>query len=95
MSNEYNLTMRSDNTQVKWDDCLVRLLVESCKELNHLPKKGKVTKKYIFDEVGCHVNKTATVQVTGGQCQQKCLKLEQKYKDAEDNNWQTAFSSRF
>ena len=47
MSNEDNPTVRFANTQVKWDDCLFRLLIESYKELKHL-KRGKVTKNGFF-----------------------------------------------
>ena len=74
VSNEDNATVRSANTLVKWDDCLVRLLIESYKELKHLLRKGKVTKKDFFEKVACHFNKTGTVQVTVEQCQRKWLK---------------------
>ena len=76
MSNEDDPTVRSANTQVKWDDYLVRLLIESYKELKHLLKKGKVTKKdfltkllvistklLLFKLLGSNVNENAMVKI--------------------------------
>lgn len=73
----------------KWNDNNVRLLIEIYSEHKHLLKKGKISKKALFDKIAKEFNSKSNVTVTGEQCQRKWVKLEHKYKEVEDNNRQT------
>ena len=70
----------------KWEDRTVRLLIENYVHFKHLFKKGKTTKKDVFQKIADRFNETSTVKVSGDQCMRKWLKLEAKYKEIEDNN---------
>ena len=52
----------------------------------HLFKKGKTTKKDVFQKTADRFNETSTVTVSGDECLRKWLKLEAKFKEVEDNN---------
>jgi len=70
----------------KWEDRTVRLLIENYVHLKHLFKKGKTTKKDVFQKIADRFNETSTVKVSGDQCLRKWLELEAKFKEIEDNN---------
>ena len=57
-------------------------------------KKGKITKKGLFEVVARHFNSNSKVNVTGEQCQRKWNKMEQKYKEIEDNNRKTGRANK-
>ena len=48
-----------------------------------------MTKKQVFQRIAEYFNVTADVTVSGDQCIRKWTKLEQKYKEVEDNNKRT------
>jgi len=52
----------------KWEDRTIRLLIANyvhyCK---HLFKKGKTTKKGVFQKIAVRFNETSTVKVSGDQ----------------------------
>ena len=73
----------------KWDDKHVRLLIESYGQFKHLLKKGKTTKKDVFQKIYNHFNETSEYKVTVDQCIRKWDKLVAKFKQVEDNNKQT------
>ena len=52
----------------------------------HPFKKGKTTKKDVFQKIADRFNETSTVKVSGDQCLRKWLKLEAKFKEIEHNN---------
>ena len=70
----------------KWEDRTVCLLIENYVHFKHLFKKGKTTKKDVFQKITDRFNETSTVKVSGDQCMRKWLKLEAKLKEIEDNN---------
>ena len=70
----------------KWEDRTVRLLIENYVHFKHLFKKGKTTKKDVFQKIADRFNEISTVKVSGDQCMRKWLKLEAKFKEIEDNN---------
>jgi len=70
----------------KWEDWTVRLLIANYVHFKHLFKKGKTTKKDVFQKIVDRFNETLTVKVSGDQCLRKWLKLEAKFKEIEDNN---------
>ena len=70
----------------KWEDRTVRLLIENYVHFKHLFKKGKTTKKDVFQKLADRFNETSTVKVRGDQCMRKWLKLEAKFKEIEYNN---------
>ena len=73
----------------KWDDKHVRLLIESYGQFKHLLKKGKTTKKDVFQKICNHFNETSEYKVTVDQCIRKWDKLVVKFKQVKDNNKQT------
>ena len=73
----------------KWDDKHVRLLIESYGQFKYLLKKGKTTKKDIFQKICAHFNETSEYKVTVDQCIRKWDKLVAEFKQVEDNNKQT------
>lgn len=77
-----------EGTLQKWDDRYVHLLIEAYNHHKHLfnSSRGKVTKKQVFERIAEYFNATADVTVSGDQCLRKWTKLEQKYKEVEDNN---------
>ena len=48
----------------------------------------------MFDRVAQLFNSQSKVNVTGEQCQRKWIKLEQKYKEIEDNNRKTGRANK-
>lgn len=80
-----------EGTLQKWDDRYVHLLIAAYDQHKHLFKssRGKVTKKQVFQRIAEYFNVTADVTVSGDQCLRKWTKLEQKYKEVEDNNKRT------
>ena len=80
-----------EGTLQKWDDRYVHLLIAAYDHHKHLFKssRGKVTKKQVFQRIAEYFNVTADVTVCGDQCLRKWTKLEQKYKEVEDNNKRT------
>lgn len=80
-----------EGTLQKWDDRYVHLLIEAYNHYKHLlnSSRGKVTKKQVFERIAEYFNATADVTVSGDQCLRKWTKLEQKYKEVEDNNKRT------
>ena len=88
-------TSQSDPSKLfKWDDNDVRLLIESYSQHKQLLKKGKLTKKQLFERVAHHFNTKSKVIVSGEQCLRKWNKLVQKYKEVEDNNKQTGRANK-
>ena len=73
----------------KWEDQYVKLPIESYQNFKHLFKKGKMTKKHVFEKIAERFNATADVTVNAEQCLRKWGKLEQKFKEVEDNNNRT------
>lgn len=73
----------------KWDDKQVQLLIESYGQFKDLLKKGKTTKKDVFEKICAHFNETSEHKVTVDQCIRKWDKLVAKFKQVEDNNKQT------
>lgn len=80
-----------EGTFQKWDDRYVHLLIAAYDHHKHLFKssRGKVTKKQVFQKIAEYFNANADVTVSAGQCLRKWTKLEQKYKEVEDNNNRT------
>ena len=70
----------------KWENRIVRLLIENYVHFKHLFKKEKTTKKDVSQKIDDRFNETSTVKVSGDQCMRKWLKLEAKFKEIEDNN---------
>ena len=70
----------------KWEDRTIRPLIENYVHFKHLFKKGKTTKKDVFQKIADRFNETSTMKVSGDQCLRKWLKLEAKFKEIEDNN---------
>lgn len=88
-------TSQSDPSKLfKWDDNDVRLLIESYSQHKQLLKKGKLTKKQLFERVAHHFNTKSKVIVSGEQCLRKWNKLVQKYKEVEDNNKRTGRANK-
>ena len=77
-----------EGTLQKWDDRYVHLLIAAYDHHKHLFKssRGKVTKKQVFQKIAEYFNANADVTVSADQCLRKWTKLEQKYKELEDNN---------
>ena len=65
------------------------MLIESYGQFKHLLKKGKTTKKDVFQKICAHFNETSEYKVTVDQCIRKWDKLVAKFKQVEDNNKQT------
>ena len=80
-----------EGTLQKWDDRYVHLLIAAYDHHKHLFKssRGKLTKKQVFQKIAEYFNVTADVTVSGDKCFRKWTKLEQKYKEVEDNNKRT------
>ena len=77
-----------------WDDNDVKLLIDGYRKHKHLFKKGRTTKKVVFEQVAKYFNASSSVSVTGDQCQRKWSKLEQYFKSVEDNNRATGRERR-
>ena len=86
-----------EGTLQKWDDRYVHLLIAAYDHHKHLFKSswGKMTKKQVFQRIAEYFNVTADVTVSGDQCLRKWTKLEQKYKEVEDNKKNPTFSANF
>ena len=71
----------------RWEDFHVKLLL-SCWQKQKLEfRKGKATKKGIFNKIASEFNSISTdVKVTGEQCSRKWLKLEASHKKIMDHN---------
>ena len=80
-----------EGTLQKWDDRYVHLLIAAYDHHKHLFKslRGKLTKKQVLQKIVTYFNVTADVTVSGDKCFRKWTKLEQKYKEVEDNNKRT------
>ena len=80
-----------EGTLQKWDHRYVHLLIAAYDHYKHHFKssKGKVTKKQVFQKIAEYFNVNADVTVSADQCLRKWTKLEQKYKEVEDNNNRT------
>ena len=80
-----------EGTLQKWDHRYVHLLIAAYDHHKYLFKssRGKVTKKQVFQKIAEYFNANADVTVSADQCLRKWTKLEQKYKEVEDNNNRT------
>ena len=80
-----------EGTLQKWDDWYFHLLIAAYDHHKHLFKtsRGKLTKKQVFQKIAEYFSVTADVTASGDQCLHKWTKLEQKYKEVEDNNKRT------
>lgn len=70
----------TSSSSFKWDNSNTRMPIQSYSEHKHLFKKGRMTKKQIFDKVATYYNSHSAggEAVSGEQCQRKWNKLIQK-----------------